>query len=207
MKVFKNKIINGLNVLFAAALVLSATSCNSREKLAEKVDGTWSSAPEQLSNTGATHTTMVRVMEFNKNPETPEGTVIMSALITVDNVMTASGDSINQSLTITASGVATITGIFQAKDDDDLIVNLDYSSMTVQVDPKAVQLDYNVLMQTDDSHLEQLRPGAYRLATQQIQKSANGVFANLNEIEDIKVEGSIMTCEINDKDLSFRLQQ
>lgn len=192
---------------FCAALVaLLAASCSSKDKLAEELNGTWSSAPEQIANSGATRTTMVRVIEFNNNGGSPEGAVTMTALITVDNVM-AVGDSISVPLTITASGAATITGVFQAKDDDELLINLDYSSLQVSVDPQAVQLNYNLLTQESSSRLEALRPGALRLATQQIQQSATSVFSNLTEIEDIKIDNNLMSCEIGHKDLTFRRQQ
>ncbi len=130
----------------------------------------------------------------------------MAALITVDNVMAAS-DSISVPLTITASGAATITGVFQAKDDDELLINLDYSSLQVSVGPQTVQLNYNLLTQESSSRLEALRPGALRLATQQIQQSATNVFSDLTEIEDIKIDNNLMSCEIGHKDLTFRRQQ
>ncbi len=130
----------------------------------------------------------------------------MAALITVDNVMAAS-DSISVPLTITASGAATITGVFQAKDDDELLINLDYSSLQVSVGPQTVQLNYNLLTQESSSRLEALRPGALRLATQQIQQSATNVFSDLTEIEDIKIDNDLMSCEIGHKDLTFRRQQ
>lgn len=130
----------------------------------------------------------------------------MAALFTVDNVMAAS-DSISVPLTITASGAATITGVFQAKDDDELLINLDYSSLQVSVGPQTVQLNYNLLTQESSSRLEALRPGALRLATQQIQQSATNVFSDLTEIEDIKIDNDLMSCEIGHKDLTFRRQQ
>ncbi|HAP29785.1 MAG TPA: hypothetical protein DCR26_06660 [Porphyromonadaceae bacterium] len=119
----------------------------------------------------------------------------------------AASDSISVPLTITASGAATITGVFQAKDDDELLINLDYSSLQVSVGPQTVQLNYNLLTQESSSRLEALRPGALRLATQQIQQSATNVFSDLTEIEDIKIDNDLMSCEIGHKDLTFRRQQ
>ena len=113
-----------LALVSAAALMVS--SCRSQsEKLAEEIAGTWSSAPEQLTTTGATRATMVRVMDFTRtSSDATDGAVTMTALITVDNVMPASGH-LDTPLTITASGAATITGVFQVKDDDDILVSLD----------------------------------------------------------------------------------
>ena len=189
----------------ALAAVLTLSSCTGKEKLAREVKGTWSSAPEQIQNTGASQTTMVRVIDFAPAADSAEGTLTMTALITVDNVLPSS-DKIDTPLTITASGAATVNGVYQAKDDDDIIINLDYSTLQVSIDPQAVQLNYNILTDNDTSALETLRPGAMQLATKQIEQCARIVFANINEIEDIRIHNDLMSCEMGHKDLSFRRQ-
>ena len=112
-------------------------------------------------------------------------------------------DSLVSPLQITASGTAMITGVYQAKDDDELMISLDVTSMSVNVDPEAVQLNYNVLSEESKPIVEKLRPGAMVLATQQINRAAQNIFSNVTKIDDIHVKGSIMTCEINDHDLIF----
>lgn len=114
-----------------------------------------------------------------------------------------SNDSIVTPLQITASGVATITGVYQAKDDDELTISLDATSMNVNVDPDAVKLNYNIATATSAPLVEKLKPGAAILATQQINRAAQNAFSNITEIDDIKIEGSIMRCEINHTDLTF----
>ncbi len=58
--------------IMAASAVFLTTSCQSQaEKLAEEIAGTWSSAPEQITTSGATRTTMVRVMDFTRTPTLP----------------------------------------------------------------------------------------------------------------------------------------
>ena len=93
--------------------------------------------------------------------------------------------------------------VFHDIDDDDLTISLDVTSMSVNVDPDGVQLNYNVVDGQSSPSVEKLRPGAVVLATQQINRAAQNVFSNITEIEDIHVKGSIMTCEINDKNLIF----
>ncbi len=189
-------------IAVAAGAMMMITSCDSKAKLAEAVQGEWTGNPEKVLDTGAASASMVRILEFTRGAADTEGSVTMSALITVENTM-QHNDSIVSPLQITASGTATITGVYQAKDDDDIAISLDATSMTVNVDPNTVKLNYNILSEESAPVIEKLKPGAAILATQQINRAAQNAFSNITEIEDIHVDGNIMKCEINDRDLIF----
>ncbi len=193
--------------LFVLALAGAAAfvGCDSKSKLAGKLQGEWVSTPEMLVNTGAARAMLVRVMEFNRTADETRGTVTMTALVTVENAIHAS-DSIVIPLTITASGTAVITGSYRVKDDDEANLNLDATSLSISVDPDAVKLSYDIIDGNSGTSLEALRPGALRLARQQISRAAQEVFFNLDEIDDIRVDGDMMSCEIGHKDLNFRRQ-
>ena len=184
-----------------AGMLTLMTACDTKAKLAESVQGKWTGNPEKMLDTGAASASMVRTLEFTKGAADTEGSVTMTAMITVENTM-QSNDSIVTPLQITASGVATITGVYQAKDDDELTISLDATSMNVNV-PDAVKLNYNIATATSAPLVEKLKPGAAILATQQINRAAQNAFSNITEIDDIKIEGSIMRCEINHTDLTF----
>lgn len=185
-----------------AGMLTLMTACDTKAKLAESVQGKWTGNPEKMLDTGAASASMVRTLEFTKGAADTEGSVTMTAMITVENTM-QSNDSIVTPLQITASGVAAITGVYQAKDDDELTISLDATSMNVNVDPDAVKLNYNIATATSAPLVEKLKPGAAILATQQINRAAQNAFSNITEIDDIKIEGSIMRCEINHTDLTF----
>lgn len=187
------------------AMAVMFTSCDSKQKLSENMKGIWAGAPEQLADTGAAKATVVRTMEFTPTGEAGQGSVTLTAYVTVENTMPAN-DSIVTPLTITASGTATITGLYQAKDDDEMLLNLDGSSMTVNVDPEAVQLNYDILTGDSAPQLASLKPAAAVLASQQINHAARKVFFNLTEIDDIKIHNDIMDCELGHQDLTFRRQ-
>ena len=199
----KNPILS-LTALCGMAVIL--TSCDSRAKLSDSVQGIWAGTPQQMTDTGAAKATVTRLMEFTKTDDAGAGNITLTAYITVENTMSAN-DSIVTPLTITASGTASITGVYQAKDDDDILLNLDTSSLTVNVDPEAVQLNYNVLTTGSQPQLVALKPAASVLATQQITRAAQSAFFNLREIEDIKIHGSIMTCEFGHQDFTFSRQE
>lgn len=193
------QILTGAGMM-AIALLLG--SCDDKAKLAEAVQGEWTGNPEKILDTGAADASMVRVLEFTPGSSATEGNVTMTAMITVENTMPFN-DSIVTPLQISASGTATITGVYQAKDDDELLISLDVTSMSVSVDPEAVSLNYNVLSQNSAASVDQLKPGAAVLATQQINRAAQNAFSNITQIDDIRIRGNVMSCEINKRDLVF----
>lgn len=197
------KVIMMSVVLAAASLLLS--SCDNKEKLSKALTGVWAGAPEQIADTGAAKASMIRSFEFTPTGNSGEGNVTMTVFITVENTMPAS-DSIVTPLTITATGSATLTGVYQATDDDEIKVNLDASLPTIDVDPDAVQLNYNVLTDASASNVTALKSGAEILVRQQISHAAQKIFSDLSEIDDIKISRNLMSCEINNKDLTFRRQ-
>lgn len=199
------KIILGLVAVGAAMLTLS--SCDSRKKLSDSVAGIWAGTPEMVPNADAERTTVTRLLEFVPSATAPgEGKVIMTAYITVDNTV-PSNDSIVTPLTVSASGTATISGVYQAKDDDEMVVVLDASTLNVEVDPEGVQLNYDVLTQQDASVVDTLRPAMAARAKIQMSAIAQNLYMGINEIDDIKVkDGTTMKCEIKDVDYTFSLQ-
>lgn len=199
----KNFILS-LTAVCGMAVIMS--SCDSRGKLSDSVQGIWAGTPQQIMDTGAAKATITRLMEFTKTDDAGAGNVTLTAYITVENAM-AGNDSIVTPLTITASGTASITGAYQAKDDDDILLNLDASSLTVNVDPEAVQLNYDVLTTGSESQLVALKPAAMVLATQQITRAAQSAFFNLKEVEDIDIHGTFMTCELGHQDFTFSRQE
>lgn len=197
-----------LNIAVVAAGMMSAfgfSSCDSKQKLSEELSGVWTGQEETLTNTGAARASMVRMLQFTPTGSKGEGDFTMTAYITVNNTMPAT-DEIVTPITITASGTATITGVYQAKDDDELILNLDASSLTIDVDPEAVELKYDVLTQQSAPEIETLKPAAEVLVNQQIEHSARSAFSNLTEIDDIKISNNLMSCEMRHTDLTFRRQ-
>ena len=197
---FMKKVLIALCCMGAMLTVVS--SCDSKGRLAEAVEGEWTGNPERLLDTGAASATMVRMMEFSPGEVATEGTITMTAIITVENTMQFN-ESVVTPLTITATGTATITGTYQVRDHDDILVGLDATSLSVSVDPDAVQLNYNILSEDSAPMVEKLKPGAAVLATQQINRAAQNAFANITEIEDIHIKNNTMRCEIGDLDIAF----
>ncbi len=194
------KLIFGSLALAIAGMGL--TSCDSETRLGKEIQGTWSGNPRQVVDSGAASATATTLIEFVGGSDVREGTVNLTALVSVENT-TSYNDSIVTPLEITASGTATVTGVYQVKDDDEIIISLDGSSLNVAVDPEAVQLNMNVLTEQSSPVAEQLKAGASVLVEQQVRKIATQIFGGINKIDDIKIHGSLMEAEINHTDLTF----
>lgn len=214
---------------FAAVAVgvagLGLASCGSADKLSDEIAGTWAAAPERLDIVGADAATLTRVMEFVGQDDTPDGTVTLTALITVDNTVASSSSSDDDAaptatpesvtaagddtapLSFTATGSVTITGAFQAQNGHEIDLRLDRSSLTVQLDPSAIEMRLNLDGGTAKGVVEKLRPGAAILARQQITRAANRQFFGLDEIDEIRISGDLLTCEVKGADLTFRRQK
>jgi hypothetical protein len=189
----------------ALAAMLTFSSCDSKQKLSDNLRGTWATDPEAIHDTGAARTTITRLIEFTPSGSNGEGNLTMVAYITVENTVPFN-DSIVTPLAITASGTATISGLYQVKDDDDMSLTLDSSSLSVNVDPDAVRLNYNILTENSSSEVVNLTGAAAMLASQQIGHIARNMFFHLTEIEDIKVNNNLMKCELGDVDFVFHRQ-
>ena len=70
-----------------AGMLTLMTACDTKAKLAESVQGKWTGNPEKMLDTGAASASMVRTLEFTKGAADTEGSVTMTAMITVENTM------------------------------------------------------------------------------------------------------------------------
>jgi hypothetical protein len=195
--------------IFAAVGCLLATfllsSCDSKQKVSENLRGVWATDPEALHDTGAARTTVTRLIEFTPSESNGEGNITLVAYITVENTVPFN-DSIVTPLTITASGTASMSGTYAMKDHDDMDISLNPSTLSVNVDPDAVQLNYDVLSESSSSDVVNLTGASSILASQQIGHIARNIFFHLTEIEDIKVNYNLMKCELDDTDFVFHRQ-
>lgn len=161
-------------------VLLTLASCDSRQRLSENLQGEWTGTPEQIESAYATRATVVRSLQFIPTGNKGDGNLTLTATITVENMM-QQNDSIMSTQLVSTSGTASISGFYQATDDEDLLLHLDATTLKVDTDPSAAML-----------------------ATQQIDKVARDLFFNISEIEDIKIRNDMMTCEIGHSDLTFR---
>lgn len=65
-------------IAVAAGAMMMITSCDSKAKLAEAVQGEWTGNPEKVLDTGAASASMVRILEFTRGAADTEGSVTIA---------------------------------------------------------------------------------------------------------------------------------
>ena len=184
-----------ISAMAASLALLSFSSCESSSKLANDLQGSWSGAPEKLIDNEVAPSSYMPVLTFVKTDAT-KGDVTITAAISMSDA--------NGNTTLSASGQSTISGTWTATDDDEIYLNLDPSTLNVSVDPDGVVMSstgvlYGTPEVTTDSLKASMIPAIKTRMTSAIQHH----MLNITKIDDIKIKNGIMTCEINDKDLSF----
>ena len=183
-----------ISAMAASLALLSFSSCESSSKLANDLQGSWSGATEKLIDNEVAPSSYMPVLTFVKTDAT-KGDVTITAAISMSDA--------NGNTTLSASGQSTISGTWTATDDDEIYLNLDPSTLNVNVDPDGVVMSstgvYNTPEVTTDSLKASMIPAIKTRMTSAIQHH----MLNITKIDDIKIKNGIMTCEINDKDLSF----
>ncbi|MDE5572184.1 MAG: hypothetical protein K2H32_06995 [Muribaculaceae bacterium] len=194
-----------LQLLPVVALMLMASACDSHSKLAKDINGTWASTPERLTDNIGNSSSIIRILEFDKLPEKNGGTLIMSGLISVNSAV-PQGDAVDSPISYTASGVATISGEWTVQDDDEITIYLDPSTMKIDVDPEGVVLDYNVLTASSAPDTTAIKPALASMVKKAISTGVETKFFNAKKIDDIKIKDNIMSCEIDDYDITLHRQ-
>lgn len=195
--------------LLTASLAVTAaamTSCDGKSHLAKEVEGMWSGNPEQIAGNTAASSTMIRTFDFKVDDTGKGGTVVISALIDVQNTVSQSAGTVRP-IEISAAASASATGSWHAADDDEIIIALDPKSAVINVDPDAIRLDYNVLDSESAPDMTALRPGASAIIGRQVNTAVTQYILSITKLDDIKVhDNTILECEIGDSDVTMRRQ-
>lgn len=194
-----------LQFLPVIALAITTASCDSKARLANDISGSWASSPETLANTTSGSITAINIMEFIKTPGQNGGELTISGLLN-SNAQLPQSQGIVQPISYSASGVATIQGSWTAHDDDEITVFLDGNTFNINIDPDAVVLDYNLLSGESAPDTTTLKPAVISHIKNEMTNAIRTRFFNTKKIDDIKIKHNMMSCEINDHDVTLRRQ-
>ncbi len=181
------------------------SSCNERASLATKIEGTWTGTPERIADASTAYSTMIKTYEFNVSDTGEGGTLVITALIDVENTVPGTAAEV-QPIAVSAAATATVTAQWEAIDDDEIIVHIDPSSLTINVDPSAVTLNYNAVDDSSSSALSELKPQAAAIIGRQVNAAVSSNIMGITKIDDIKIANNILECEIGKTDVSLRRQ-
>lgn len=177
------------------------------------VEGSWVGAPSQLTPSGTAGVTgpvansqVVTRITFNPSADdSSRGTVTLNSDINImDEIRQVGEIPLDAPYEISVSAIATINGSYHFEDEDDIVIALDNNSLNVQLDPDAVKFTANALTGEQNPEISSLKNGFYWDFSSSITSDMRLEYARYQKISDVKVRDGIMSCEINDQDLSFR---
>lgn len=196
-----------LACLGAAAILSSLVSCNSETKLASDITGTWATTPDRIIDKDAMEATAVRMFQFSPSaPDGKSGDLQMTALVSITNAMPGDPAAIIEPYTVTASALANISGIWAVVDRDKVSLHFDASTLDVRVDTAAVMVSVNSITGATSSSLDSIKPAMAASLKKQITDAVSAQVFNINALDDIKITGGLLSCEINKRDITFRRQ-
>lgn len=186
------------------AVMATMTSCNEKARLADSVTGSWSGQAERVETPAQpTTTTVTRMLTFTPSLDSSTGgTIRASALFSVESGTQLQPAGI-QPIAVTVNGSATITGHWEAIDDDEIAVSFDSKTLNIDIDPQEVILEYDIASQEATPMDESIRPDIAASVKRSMTSIMNHSVFNYGKIDDIKVKGSLLSCEINKKDYTF----
>ena len=216
MFIKKVSVIKTQIAVAAAVVVLCLAACS---RLAN-IEGTWNGAPvryEQPTASGAVgsdgavatnvSTQIATNMTFVPDAQkSGAGTVEFMSNVDVINTVPFEGKLVDP-FEINIGATAVCTGTYHFEDQDDIVIAIDPASIKVDIDPQAVNYSENIATGQDAAQIDSLRPALVRQYTRQLLPLMKDYSSKITRIDDIKVKDGIMSCEINDRDLTFRRAQ
>lgn len=185
------KSIYGLTALCALAFY----SCDDAARLAKDIEGTWSGAPERFIDDTTGTSTIIESMTFAMDSTGKGGDMIIVGLVSSTGQISGS-TSIMQPISVSAAAKAEILGKWIAVDDDEINVNLDTRTLSVNVDPSGVVLTTNLLDGNTSASTEAIKPQVAESIKLQITNALQMRYASIKRIDDIKIKGNVMEYEI-----------
>ena len=190
--------------LLPIAAVAALSSCSNHPE----IEGTWTGTPTRIDNiSAACDASATMSISFTQDKDSAEsGEITISALIDANQPVTSTTDGLDQPYEVSVAATAVITGhwSYEEDGDDDILITLAPSTLQVNVDPNGVTFSNDVLTETQQPLLDSLSSATADAWKKSITKAMAERFYDINKISDIKVRNGIMSCEIHDRDFTFR---
>lgn len=192
------------NYLAVAAVALGLSGCESATRLAGQIEGSWSGAPQTLSNQTDGIITGVSSYIFTKTAPT-EGSLEVATMVSLNEALP--GDSaVVQPISLSAAAKVTAQGTWVAVDDDEITISIDPTTIEVSVDPDAVVLETSLLSGADESVTSTLKPAVAERIKKQIARIITVEYLDLKHFDDIEIKDNRMKYEIGKNHLVMSRQ-
>lgn len=188
-----------MTALATVVALAGFTSCHSADKLAQEVEGDWSGTPIRFAKKTMVNGEFTPTLSFVRNGEAKGGDVTITAMLSVTLPVNAPIDSLGTTaVSATAAGIATVRGTWEVRDDDDIRLNLDKSTLVIDVDP-SVEFELTDIWSSSDVPAERKASDAVLKAFEkEMSKGMEWALRELDEVEDVKIKDNLMTCELAD---------
>lgn len=192
-----NNNMNKLYYLTILAITMSFISCDRQASLAKEIAGTWTGNPERVESpqTDVTITTTDTYC-FTPDGGTPGGNVIITGVLSVNAPMQGT-DSVTSPYCVSAAASATINGTWNVYDEDDMEMILDPRSLTVSVDPKALELRSNAITGEQSPQIDSIAPALASQIKHLVTTAMTEHYLGQRHLEDVKVDKTSMKFEID----------
>lgn len=193
--------------LCTAAAIAMFFGCDSKAKLAEDIDGTWTAAPVKLTNNEQGYSSITETFMFEQDSTAASGTVVITSMISLQKSAPANAAP-TAPFMMTAAARATISGSWVAIDDDELALQLNPQTLSVEVDPTMVQVAMNPLSDQTSVTPDTLTSSMLDYVKATITQDLNVHYADFTKIDDIKFKqkNATMEFEIGKTDYSLMRQ-
>ena len=207
-------------LVLGALVSVGIVSCDESAKLASQAEGVWSGTTTVLSkkdhhkdkhHANAPQPLGAKVNSIKPSfTFTPDASVKNGGKLSFSGVYSVSQPVSSQSVEVPFDATADIkvsaNGTWMAKDDDEIIVTIDTSSVNTTIDPASVSLGYAVLTDKPVAELDSLKaqilPNIDASFTQEVRNRVT----SLHKLDDIKIQGTTMTLEIGETDFTLNKQ-
>ncbi len=191
------------HLVVALAAIAGVSGCGDN---LDVLPGLWDGTPVMLGSQSQMNSTATVSMEFNAAPgNTVTGDVTLRAFINMEEATVPQFDGMVESYALNVAATAMINGKYNIIDDDEVVLTLDPTTLTVHVDPDAVKYRSNVFTNEQRPIVDSLMPAAAEHLAAVIRPQISQEFYKYNRLDDVKIkDGAIMSCEIGDRDFTFR---
>lgn len=188
---------------FACAMLMTACAAH------PDIEGTWTGTPSRVDNiSAAADATATMSLTFSKSADgqADHGQIMISSLIDANQPVSPTDPTVDEAYEVSVAATAVIMGnwTFEDHDDDDVILSLNPETLQINVDPNGVTFSNNILTQKQQPEIDSLSTATAELWKSSIASAMKQQFFKLQKISDIKIRNGIMSCEIDDRDFTFR---
>lgn len=187
-------------LMLAALMLVGLCSCDESKKLASKLEGSWTGAPERLTDNAFGATTTIDTYTFTPDAAIKNGgQVLISTMLSVNGGIDQS-QGVMQPFSLSAAASASVNGTWQAVDDDEVNLNIDVTTLSVEIDPKAVVLTMNMLNTDTSAATDSIKPQVMEHIKNRITQDLQNKYFALKRIDDVKIKGDVLEFEISSHD-------